>query len=451
MAGLYDYTPGINAINQGLMNFTNVINQEKQRREQQNVQNIMNTKALFEMDRVKKQEDMLDKDIQFGAMLEARGASPVVRDKTIKYLQGLGYADEIGRVKARNMPTAIQTMNGDKQFQLDVHQTYADELDQQVSQLDQEIMKAREKNTEYTQDENYLKLVKQKAALQTKQLANKRMMGALTGAKERTVVPAGSTVLDENGQPLYTAPKEAKPVNMPPWFDALGTSMMGAKYNTAEGQAAVSDWVADPKNKEQLAIFQREYAANNAAPLFNVQQTSMGLQPVNVRTGQASGPAIGDKPLTNEMITSLQQIGTLKETLNAMKDVYNPKEGEKHNEWVGPIEGRKGTVKEKLGGMGENEALFRSRVAQLQNSLIYLMSGKQINESEYERLKKQIPEINLPNTVFEARMKEFDRTVDSIIDNRKKNMGGYGINQSSGNKTAEQEAADFLKKYMGGK
>lgn len=230
-----------------------------------------------------------------------------------------------------------------------------------------------------------------------------------------------------------------KPVNVPSWADALGLQKFGEKYHTVQGQKDFANWLADPKNQKEVETFQSLYSLRNAPPGVTYLQTNQGFVPMPTKGGGV--PPIGQptgfgSKLPSEQVVAEQQIGTLLETLQTVKSLYKPK-------YVGPVAGRLSGLQEQTVGLGEEEAIFRSANAQLQNSLIYLMSGKQINESEYQRLKKQIPDVTLPESVYTARVKEFERTVQSIIDNRRKNMGGYGT-QSTG-KTSKPPLASFDK------
>ncbi len=459
MASLYDY--GVPAMATGLTNLFNAVSQDKARQAQINSQKIEDRVRLNALKKDAEQEERLNKYINVQGLLTSQGMHPEDAKSTIEEWKSMGWVDDgpggLPRMQVRNAESAFKHLDESPKWKMNIAQGAYLRAQNFKSQLVQEQQALLEKDPVMGhKDKKYIEL-QQKIDAVDKELVSrgtqiekaKTLFGK--SSEKNTIVPAGSTVLGPDNKPVFTAPQSAKPVNMPPWFDALGTSLMGSKYNTPEGQNAVSDWVADPKNKPSLEAFQRTYAANNAMPYFGVVPTSGGLQPVNSRTGQIAGPPIGDKPLTNEMITSLQQIETLKETMKAMKDVYNPKEGVKHKEWVGPVQGRYSGLKEQTVGMEEDQAMFRSRVAQLQNSLIYLMSGKQINESEYVRLKKQIPDINLPDKVFEARMNEFDRTVDSIIKNRKDNMGGYGIDGGSSTKRLPNETPEQYIARMEGK
>lgn len=130
--------------------------------------------------------------------------------------------------------------------------------------------------------------------------------------------------------------------------------------------------------------------------------------------------------MPSEQVSGLQQIQTLKDALKTASDSYDPN-------YVGPAAGRISAAQESvLGGAGfsEKRAIFYSALEQLRNSLVYLLSGKQINENEFKRLEKQLPGRNLAPTVFNARMKEFKRTLDSILKGREKllRQSGYGVN-----------------------
>jgi len=164
------------------------------------------------------------------------------------------------------------------------------------------------------------------------------------------------------------------------------------------------------------------YIRQQGPPYFSFQATSEGMVPANARTGQMGAPSGYNKPMSNEMITANQQAITLKDAVNQTKMLYDPA-------YVGPIAGRLGPLGEKTVGVNPLRSKFMSAVAQMSNTLVYLMSGKQINEQEYKRLKQQLPDPSIPPKNFIARMEEFERTMNSIIENRRKLQGGYGIVQ----------------------
>ena len=158
-------------------------------------------------------------------------------------------------------------------------------------------------------------------------------------------------------------------------------------------------------------------------PPITFLSTAEGYLPANRRTGEIGQPSGVGKPLTNEMITAEQQISGLQESLNKVKETYKP-------EYVGAVAGRFGSLKESTVGVPEDQATFYADLADIGNTLIYLKSGKQINETEYQRLLKQLPDRNNPEPVFRARMVEFQRILDNILSTRQSKMGGYGSSRS---------------------
>jgi len=212
---------------------------------------------------------------------------------------------------------------------------------------------------------------------------------------------------------------EAKPINMPPWYDSMAMEMMGSRYNTPEGQKEFADFIASPRGQGAASAYRTKYAQESATPYFSFPSTAEGIVPANARSGQVGASTGLNRPLTNEMITAIQQIQTINDAVKRLESTYKP-------DYVGAVSGRIGGLAEKTVGVKTEQAKFYSDLAQIKNSLIYLLSGKQINESEYNRLMDQLPTRELPSGVFEARMENFKLTVDSIIENRKKGMGGLG-------------------------
>jgi hypothetical protein len=206
MASLYDY--GLPQLNQNLMNMYSMVQQEKKNKMLENAQNIENTAAMFKLANDMKQQQMLDKDVLFSGFLEAKGASPNVIQKTNQYLQSLGYMDEVGRIKARNIPAAIQTMNQDPQFQLAILQENWNDAGQKMVALDEEINKLKEKNDPQKQQELADKIM-QREKLKVAQFNYKNMMNKLTGVKQDTA-KTEAEILSEGGKPAELLVKYKK-------------------------------------------------------------------------------------------------------------------------------------------------------------------------------------------------------------------------------------------------
>lgn len=175
-------------------------------------------------------------------------------------------------------------------------------------------------------------------------------------------------------------------------------------------------------NDRRLGVYQN-YISKVANPQqterYGFQMTAQGLVPVNIRTGEIGEPTGLGKPLSGEMISQESQLATIKNSLDAVKTLYKP-------DYVGAIDGRASWFGENLFGLDTMQSAFYTDLADIQNSLIYLKSGKQINESEYARLLKQLPERNLPDNVFQSRLTEFEKVLNTILESRESNKGGYG-------------------------
>lgn len=135
------------------------------------------------------------------------------------------------------------------------------------------------------------------------------------------------------------------------------------------------------------------------------------------------------KPPTEGTVTSTSQLATLKSSLDRVKEAYTPS-------YVGPFVGNVSSkIQEKVLGFPTDQqgvspqASFYSNLADIKNTLIYLKSGKQINENEYQRLSEQLPDRSLPPSTFQSRMSEFSRILDTIISSRAANLQGYGGQQ----------------------
>lgn len=260
------------------------------------------------------------------------------------------------------------------------------------------------------------------------QRTNRIILGHLLGQKEPTTAISAYLAKNPNATPEQIAAYqrslsptmggEGKPVNMPQWYDDLGVSVLGAKYHTPDGQRKFADFIATPAGQTLKEQAQKKYTELNAPPIYTFPQTNQGIVPGNVRTGEM-GPSNGyGKPMGENTVVAEQQISTLYDILNNVKKSYKP-------EYVGPIYGSAGMIASEWINIPKDQASFYAYNAQINNTLVYLLSGKQINEQEYKRLKKQMPSPDLPENTYEARMENFRTTLDSIIEERHKNMGAY--------------------------
>jgi hypothetical protein len=121
-----------------------------------------------------------------------------------------------------------------------------------------------------------------------------------------------------------------------------------------------------------------------------------------------------------EQTTALQQIGTLKEALSQVTNLYE-------DSFVGPIAGPVGKKQDNWGVMpNAKRAEFRALTANLYNTIIYLRSGKQINEEEAKRLMDELPTMNISPVGFQAKLKKFTWELNSIERGKLRQLKGAG-------------------------
>lgn len=111
---------------------------------------------------------------------------------------------------------------------------------------------------------------------------------------------------------------------------------------------------------------------------------------------------------------------TIFEAFDAVREAYDPS-------LVGPVQGRYGAVAQNVPGLSEPQGFtdLRSKLAQVQNSLLYLRTGKQINEQEFARMMKELPsETDKPEN-FVIKLDNSERLMKELMAN-KRSFAGIG-------------------------
>lgn len=159
------------------------------------------------------------------------------------------------------------------------------------------------------------------------------------------------------------------------------------------------------------------------------RQKALAEEPSRLRIAAATG-AIGaekqaagqiraaeiartEKPLEGPMAEKVSILQTVRAMTRDMAALYSP-------DFVGPVTGRLGAVREITGAISDQEVEFRRVIEDVKDSLLRARSGAQINESEYARLTRLVPlYTNQPN-VFQARLNGFNRALEQAISERLK-------------------------------
>lgn len=132
---------------------------------------------------------------------------------------------------------------------------------------------------------------------------------------------------------------------------------------------------------------------------------------------------------------SLNKLFEFNSQLDRIAELYNP-------EFVGRVQGPMGVVKEVTGaGANVAESEFRQIVNDISDTLLRLRSGAQINEQEYQRLRKLVPTLNLPEAVFQARLRSLKTAIENSIRTRR------GTMEQSGFITPSAEGIDTIIRF----
>ena len=263
---------------------------------------------------------------------------------------------------------------------------------------------------------------------QNKLMANPKFMPA--AAEE-----AGIMVGDKKFKlrPQYSVQpqvKTAEGTQYQPVFDTVSGEQTGkldqgkvyqAPPTTAEGKYLRDNPNASP---EQAAQYKRSLAKPQFDLIAPVDKSIKGKQkylkkgntiPEGWEVVRPPGVSINmGTAMPSEQITAEVQIRDIQQGLATVKSLHKKSKGN----WTGPIQGRYGGFKENWVGLPTEQADFYASVQNVNNMLIYLRSGKQINETEYKRLVKEMPGATLPDSVFKARLGRFERELNTIIETR---------------------------------
>lgn len=202
-----------------------------------------------------------------------------------------------------------------------------------------------------------------------------------------------------------------KTENLPQDIDKFGIREIGSAYYTPKGRKQIMDYISTPKGKREFDIFLQEQKQNitiQAPPQPSIIATDKGIFVIDKRARTAKPvTTIEGESVYKATPSEIKIMKTnLKDNINsakAVKEVYTIGS-------VGPVTGR---IK-KLGVKffsNQEFAKLQNRVGQLR-TIIYGLSGKQINEAEQKWLQEEIiPNLKQPSENFEATLNEFEKWV----------------------------------------
>ena len=213
-----------------------------------------------------------------------------------------------------------------------------------------------------------------------------------------------------------------------------GKKLSGKDYANAIGHASAiestSRAVQDP-NTGQIT-----FISNVVPDLFSVKSLFGNAPPVH--TGQFGAtsrignqrvtviPGPGARPGEAE-VKVLSEGDALRGILADTKKLFNP-------DWVGPVAGRYGEIRQKYIGQNEpGRAEFIAKSNQYKNRLIKFITGAQMSEVETTRLINEIPDPNDPPSTYQAKLKTSNDNIDYVMRAYQQNMQQGNIRPIGGN------------------
>ncbi len=165
---------------------------------------------------------------------------------------------------------------------------------------------------------------------------------------------------------------------------------------------------AVPKNSQ--FVVEPNQNGNTPAPYFMFMGSDQGIVKGNARTGELTPTGVGNKPGAGSQQRMVDMSAALSQ-IQLLKDDFNP-------EYVGPLEGRFENVYTRLINSPNKAALarFQTRVASLKNRFIKAITGAQMSEPEAVRIMSQLPDLNLPDSTFLARLDVSEQELGNILD-----------------------------------
>jgi len=277
----------------------------------------------------------------------------------------------------------------------------------------------------------------------------------------------GQSSLDEMADPRLAefepseqdlmAAQEAATVKTPsgsfvtPSRESVQSSAMSKVKALLGMQDVEAKQASDLEAQKQAGLTERAGIAAKteagARPYFTPLQTAEGIQSFDTRTGKVAG-RLGDyKPAASaeEALTNAQSVQA---DIARIRTQFKP-------ELVGPLMGRYNSVEQALVGGNPDITNLYQTSQRLHNTIVYLRTGKQMNESEASRILAELPGKNERPDVFLTKLNNVGTYFDEWMQNRARLAFGRtttgDVDRLTGTggvaPTGRSSAADLIKKY----
>ena len=124
--------------------------------------------------------------------------------------------------------------------------------------------------------------------------------------------------------------------------------------------------------------------------------------------GQPTNVEVPPAPPSEQERKDIKQEMTILKMTKDIEKLFN-------KDYVGPVAGRYGQLAEKFTDLPEDQVKFYSTIRDINDFVLRVRSGAQINEQEYKRLTSFLMDANLPPDNFKARLERFSENIDWIL------------------------------------
>lgn len=229
-------------------------------------------------------------------------------------------------------------------------------------------------------------------------------------------------------QDAMKAKQANKEFNIPAEVDTFLMTRFPNYSSDPKVRAEAANWVSTPQGRKEYDSWWSTRKQTGPTVVTYVP-TSEGIVPMPTRGGGfpptgkpiegPSGPM--GKPLPAGEMGKLSDLEVLLNNVQIARSNFD-------KSYVGPVAGRVGSVKEQLVDLPEKQVTFYAAVRDAKDALLRARSGAQINEQEYQRLVKFLPDENLPSANFVARLNRFEKELQTTLSVKRSTLksGGYG-------------------------
>jgi hypothetical protein len=206
----------------------------------------------------------------------------------------------------------------------------------------------------------------------------------------------------------------------------------------------VLEWARNFRTKYPQGIKGRE-KEHQAADVY--QQTPVLINNKPARFNKPAGayeiapvidPAASQQTVTDPVFTprvappvpaaQTAELGDFENILQELQSVKSTKKPE----YIGMVDSRLQAGRQATGiGATPEAATFKASLGAIRNKLLNLLSGAAISPAEYERLLQQLPNEQVSEVDFDAKLNAFEQNIRGVIGNRQKSFTAAGYRPSA--------------------